>query len=228
MRLSKWPIALLAATVAILTAWYFTARSEQSGSAKVPTLRETTNLDRLVRPHSPIFGPHDAPVTIVEFFDPACEACRAFYPIVKDLLARHPEDVRLVLRYAPFHQGADKIVRVLEASKAQGQYWQVLEALLNTQPMWADHSRPPDFDLALRAAEQAGLDLKQAQADAVTPEMDALIRQEMDDLIALKIEKTPTFFINGERLTAFSVQDLTDIVAEKVMKAKEVGVSADN
>ena len=34
--------------------------------------------DRLVRPHSPIFGPKKAPVTIVEFFDPACESCRYF------------------------------------------------------------------------------------------------------------------------------------------------------
>ncbi|MFS8328883.1 thioredoxin domain-containing protein, partial [Vreelandella titanicae] len=34
-----------------------------------------------MRSHSPILGREDAPVTIVEFFDPACEACRAFYPL---------------------------------------------------------------------------------------------------------------------------------------------------
>ena len=44
----------------------------------------------LVRPHSPIMGRADAPVTIVEFFDPACETCRAFYPIVKKIMAEHP------------------------------------------------------------------------------------------------------------------------------------------
>jgi protein-disulfide isomerase len=31
--------------------------------------------------HSPVLGPQGAPVTIVEFFDPACETCHAFYPI---------------------------------------------------------------------------------------------------------------------------------------------------
>ena len=37
----------------------------------------------LVRTHSPVVGPVEAPVTIVEFFDPACPGCRAYYPYVK-------------------------------------------------------------------------------------------------------------------------------------------------
>ena len=72
---------------------------------------------RLVRMHSPILGPQGAPVTIVEFFDPACETCRAFYPIVKSLMAKYPEDVRLVIRYAPFHRGSDQVVKLLEAAR---------------------------------------------------------------------------------------------------------------
>src|SRR5690606_2723948 len=59
-----------------------------------------------VRPHSPVLGPVDAPVTIPEFFDPSCEACRAFYPIVKQIMERHPDQVKLVLRYAAFHEGS--------------------------------------------------------------------------------------------------------------------------
>ena len=54
--------------------------------------------EHLVRMHSPVLGPREAPVTIVEFFDPACETCRAFYPIVKDLMRQYPSDVRLVIR----------------------------------------------------------------------------------------------------------------------------------
>ena len=79
----------------------------------------TQQADRLVRFHSPIFGPANAPVTIVEFFDPACETCRAFYPMVKNLMKQYPNDVRLVLRYAPFHQGSDQVVKLLEAAKRQ-------------------------------------------------------------------------------------------------------------
>jgi hypothetical protein len=44
-----------------------------------------------------VLGPKAARVTIVEFFDPACESCRAFYPVVKQIMAAHPKDVRVVL-----------------------------------------------------------------------------------------------------------------------------------
>ena len=61
----------------------------------------------LERPHSRGRGPADARVVLVEFFDPACETCRVFHPYVKAMLAEHRNRVRLVLRYAPFHQGSD-------------------------------------------------------------------------------------------------------------------------
>ena len=44
------------------------------------------NSEALVRPHSPVFGNPAAKVTIVEFFDPSCETCRVFYPIVKGMV----------------------------------------------------------------------------------------------------------------------------------------------
>ena len=50
------------------------------------------------RPHSPTYGPADAKVRIVEFFDPACETCRAFYPLVKNLVDSQQGRVQLVMR----------------------------------------------------------------------------------------------------------------------------------
>jgi hypothetical protein len=49
-----------------------------------------TGQTRLVCMHSPVVDPQAAPVTIVDFFDPACETCCAFHPIVKDLMSLHP------------------------------------------------------------------------------------------------------------------------------------------
>ena len=119
---------------------------------------------RLVRMHSPILGPQGAPVTIVEFFDPACETCRAFYPIVKSLMAKYPEDVRLVIRYAPFHRGSDQVVKLLEAARRQGKYQLVLEAVLQAQPTWADHSQP-NPDLTFELSRAVGLDIELARQD---------------------------------------------------------------
>jgi protein-disulfide isomerase len=176
--------------------------------------------NRLVRFHSPVLGPNSAPVTIVEFFDPACETCRAFYPIVKDILNQYPKDVRLVIRYAPLHVGSDQVVKLLEASKRQNKYLGVLEAVLAAQPQWADHGRP-DIDLAFRAAQGAGLDIPKAQADAQRADIAAVLRQDIEDLTALEVTKTPTFFVNGRVLPSFGEQQLRALVTEEVIKARK-------
>lgn len=175
---------------------------------------------RLVRMHSPVFGPANAPVTIVEFFDPACETCRAFYPIVKDILAQYPTEVRLVIRYAPLHKGSDMVVKLLEASKRQGKYQEVLEAVLVAQPAWADHARP-NVMLAFQAAAQTGLNITQAIEDAQKPEMEALLQQDIADLTTLKVTKTPTFFVNGRSLPSFGSDQLAALVVEEVAKVRK-------
>jgi protein-disulfide isomerase len=155
--------------------WY----QKQTQTAQDQTVR--AEQTRLVRMHSPVLGPQAAPVTIVEFFDPACETCRAFYPIVKSLRAKYPDDVRLVIRYAPFHQGSDQVVKLLEAAKRQGTYRAVLEAVLQAQPTWADHGRP-NPDLTGEIAKAAGLDIERAREDMAKPEMQALLAQDVEDL----------------------------------------------
>ena len=198
-----------------LGAYLYQQRVQNSQMDKV-----TQQQARLVRMHSPVMGPQNAPVTIVEFFDPACETCRAFYPVVKELMARYPNDVRLVIRYAPFHQGSDQVVLLLEAAKRQNLYVPVLEALLAAQPQWADHGRP-DIRIAFQAAEQAGLNMAKAIEDAQKPEVAAVLRQDIEDLTALEVTRTPTFFVNGRGLPSFGREQLTALVAEEVAKARK-------
>src|SRR3546814_10055025 len=75
-------------------------------------------VDSLIRPHSPIIGPKNAPVTIVEFFDPSCEACRAFYPTVKGIVAKYPKDVRLVMRYLRSEEHTSELQSLMRISYA--------------------------------------------------------------------------------------------------------------
>ncbi|KDB50670.1 DsbA family protein [Sphaerotilus natans] len=175
--------------------------------------------DRMVRPHSPVIGPRDAPVTLVEFFDPACESCRYFYPKVKEILARHPKEVRLVLRYAPFHAGSDQVVALLFAAQAQGRLQPVLEALLAAQPQWADHAQP-DLSVAVQVAQQAGLDMAQAAEQARSATTLQALRQDVADLEALGIRRTPTFFVNGQGLERFGPEALEALVAQEVARTR--------
>ncbi len=130
-------------------------------------------VDSLIRPHSPIIGPKNAPVTIVEFFDPSCEACRAFYPTVKGIVAKYPKDVRLVMRYLPLHPGSAEAIVILEAARVQGKLEPVTAALLEAQPEWHDGK----MDGAWAAAEKAGLNVAKARA---MPTTDAMAWMEQD------------------------------------------------
>jgi protein-disulfide isomerase len=218
MNAKKFTIIGLLALVALF--FYFGMNAYQKRVQAAQEVQVKAEQTRLVRMHSPVFGPQGAPVTIVEFFDPACETCRAFYPIVKNLMAQYPNDVRLVIRYAPFHQGSDQVVKLLESAKSQGKYQTVLEAVLAAQPTWADHGQP-NIETAFKVAEQAGLDLVKARQDIEKPGMQSLLQQDIEDLTALQVTKTPTFFVNGRSLPSFGPEQLAALVAEEVAKAKK-------
>ena len=181
-------------------------------SEKVPPEPTARNSANLVRMHSPTLGNADAPVVIVEFLDPACETCKSFYPVVKKMIADNPGRIRLVLRYAPFHKGSDKVVAMLEGARKQGKFWPALEALLATQADWAPH-HTAQADLAWRHLEGLGLDLAQVRADMASPGVAQVIAQDLADSRALDVTMTPEFFVNGQPPPSFGYELLRKQVA---------------
>jgi protein-disulfide isomerase len=173
------------------------------------------NKEALVRFHSPTIGKADAPVHIVEFFDPACETCAAFYPLVKKLMAAHPDDIRLTVRYAPFHQGSDEVVKALEASRKQGKYWQALESLLASQPAWVQHHRA-DPALVWPYLARVGLDPETLRSDMQSSEIARVISQDLADAKTLNVTKTPEYFVNGRPLPSFGYEQLRTLIEEEL------------
>jgi len=191
----------------------FQGKGTQSSSPEA-----SANLAALERNHAPTLGDPSAKVHIVEFIDPACETCALFYPLVKQLIAEHPGRIRLSLRHVPFHDGADYVVRLLEASRQQDKYWQTLEALLASQAQWAPHHtvRP---DLVGPAIAGVGLNLEQLMTDMNAPEITRRMEQDISDAMALKVTATPEYFVNGRRLPSFGQQQLLNLVQEELRKA---------
>ena len=175
----------------------------QAAAAAAPAVDEAL----LVRPYSPILGPTDARITLVEFFDPSCEACRAFHPVIAEIRRQFPTEVRVVLRYTLFHEGSDEAARILEAARMQDKFELVLDALFEEQPGWAVHGSP-EMDVAWEIAGNAGLDLDRAETDKLFPGITGAINQDMADVEALGIKQTPTFFLNGKELENFSAESL--------------------
>jgi protein-disulfide isomerase len=182
-------------------------RQREAEVAAVAAATPAVDPALLVRPNSPSFGPEDAPVTLVEFFDPSCEACRAYHPVVKEILRQFPDQLRVVLRYTPFHEGSDEAVRILEVARMQDKFEPVLDALLEQQPRWAVHGAPR-LDLAWEIAGAAGLDLARAETERLFPGITAILNQDIADLEAVGIRQTPTFFLNGKRLENFTAESL--------------------
>ena len=178
-----------------------------------------SNRENLVRMHSPTLGKTDAPVVIVEFLDPACETCAAFYPLVKAMIAANPDRIRLVLRYAPFHNGSDKVVAVLEAARRQGKFWPALEALLATQADWAPH-HTPQVAMVWKHLDGLGLNMAQMRTDIASPEIASVIEQDLKDARALKVTKTPEFFVNAKPLPSFGFAQLKKLVDEALSTSR--------
>lgn len=210
---------VVASVVAVVVAFVAGAVVFKGRETQQANQAAQSNSDALVRASSPVFGNPAAKVTIVEFFDPACETCRAFYPLVKAMVNSSFGQVRLVVRHAPLHQGSDTAVKILEAARLQGQYWPAVERALAGQPQWAAHgnARP---ELIWDLITDLGLDMAKARADADSPAVAQLLAQDIADTRALKVDRTPGFFVNGTPLRDFGRAQLRTLVDQEIKKVK--------
>lgn len=209
----------IASAIALLLAFfasvlYYTGQKEKmTDKAMEKTSSQAVEINQaaLIRMHSPTLGPSDAPVVIVEFLDPACETCRAFYPMVKQLMAANPDKIRLVLRYAPFHKGSDKVVAVLEAARRQGKFWPALEAILENQSDWTQN-HVAHSERVWKHLGGIGLNMEQMASDMASPAIASVIKQDLADVQTLNVSQTPEFFVNGKPLPSFGFEQLKKLV----------------
>ena len=173
------------------------------------------NAELFVRDHSPTLGSDDAKVFIVEFMDPACETCAAFAPFIKQAMAANPGKIKLVLRYAPFHDGADNFVKILEAARMQGKYWETLDVMFKTQNIWASHHNYQPQRL-WDVLPRAGVNLEQIRKDMNSPAIAKIIEQDMADVNTLNVTKTPGYFVNGRPLQVFGYKQLQQLIQSEL------------
>ena len=150
----------------------------------------------LVRSDSPIIGPTDAPVTMVEFLDPECESCRAAFPDIKRLMAQYPTELRLVVRYFPLHANSVLAAIATEAAGEQGKYAQMQELLFERQPEWGEQTTP-QTERFKQYANELGLDLARFDAAMTNPQYRQKVERDKADGIAIGVTSTPTFFVDG-------------------------------
>ncbi len=214
-----WLIPVVAAFVvilAVLTASIVVTEQQPPPAPSADDVRAAA----LASEHAPTIGDANAPVHIVEFLDPACETCALFYPMVKQWLQEVPGQLRLSVRHVAFHSGSEHAIRALEASRAQGKYWETLEALLAAQNQWTRNHRvlPDQIEPAIAGV---GLDMIRLRTDMERLEVKARMEQDKKDAVFLKVSATPEYFVNGRQLPSFGQQQLANLVREELAKAAQ-------
>jgi protein-disulfide isomerase len=206
---------VLSASILLVLLFVFGVYLYKSQQAKKLDFMARENASIFVREYSQALGNDDAKVFLIKFSDPACETCSAFHPFVKKLMAVNPGKIKLVIRYAPFHDGADYFVKILEAAKKQGKFWETLDIMYRSQRYWASHHDPKP-QLIWQFLPRAGLDLDKIRKDMNDPEIERIIQQDLADAATLKVRKTPGFFVNGKPLESFGYQQLRDLVESEI------------
>jgi protein-disulfide isomerase len=155
---------------------------------------------------SPSKGNPNAPVTLVEFADFQCPACREARPVVEDMLKKYEGKTRLVFKHFPlsFHPYAEKAARGARAAQAQGKFWEMYGVLFDNQ----ERLSPQVVD---ELAKGLGLDMAKFQKDMESePTADAVNRDRKQGE-RLDIQSTPTLFVNGRQ---FSGQNFAEELSE--------------
>jgi protein-disulfide isomerase len=200
---------LLACTLSALTlaapGW---STPVQAPGADVPT--EEARRYFTEDPDAPMIAPKGYDVTIVEYMDYQCPACRTTHEPLKQLLGKDKK-VRVIFRDWPgFGPASAKAAMIAIASKYQGNYVAVHDALMTTpQPL---------TDAKIEAAvKKAGADWARVQKDieAHSEDIEDLLARNDEQAQLLGLEGTPGFIIGStQSFGGMTLKQLEESVAE--------------
>ena len=111
------------------------------------------------------------------------------------------------------------LVKILEAARLQGKYWEALEKVMTPQPRRAAHVNP-QMEPIWGLIADIGLDVAKAKSEANSPAIEQLLSQDLADMKALKVRRTPGFFVNGKPLLDFGEAQLKSLVDQELKKLK--------
>jgi protein-disulfide isomerase len=165
---------------------------------------------------SPALGRQDAPVTIVEFSDFQCPYCAATAPLLKRVLERYDERVRLVYKHFPlsFHREGRPAALASLAAEEQGGFWEMHDLLFRESA----NLREGRF---AELAREAGLDVERFLLDYEErrAEYEARVIEDYTQGLRLGVRGTPTLFVNGRRVMVRTFEEISAMIDEELRVA---------
>lgn len=157
-------------------------------------------------------------VTLVEYADLQCPACKSYHPVVVDLLGAYPDQLRLVFKHFPLisiHPNAMDSALAAEAAGRQGKFFEYVDQLYLVQSEWSNLPNPQEkFE---EYATTLGLDIEKFRTDMKDPALKELIEAHRSEGINNGVTGTPTFFVNGQRIgNPSSIEEFKKIIDEQL------------
>ncbi|BBX35647.1 oxidoreductase [Mycolicibacterium mageritense DSM 44476 = CIP 104973] len=203
-RITRLAFGVIAAVIAVVAVLMLRAEADRPGtetpSADAPA---TLTNSALVRPNSHrLTDPADSRVTVVEFLDFECEACRDAFPAVERLRGEYGDRVTFVLRYFPIpsHINGELAARAVEAAAQQGKLVPMYQKMYETQAAWGEKTESQRA-VFVGFATELGLDIARFEHDLDAPGTAERVRADRTDGMKSGVRGTPTFFVNGTKFS---------------------------
>ena len=167
---------------------------------------------------SPILGPKDAPMTLVEFSDFQCPYCGMAQPMLKELEAKYKGKMKLVFKNFPLtqvHEHAMSAALAAWAAKQQGKFFEYHDLLFKRQKDLQEST-------LVAIAKELKLDLNRFNKDRASAQAKAAIEKDMQLGILVNVQSTPTLILNGVAMPAGLPPEAYDIAVE--VWSKKTGI----
>ncbi|WP_461172116.1 DsbA family protein [Arthrobacter sp. Z1-9] len=210
VRTAIWTILAVLLTFGVI--WYAVFTANKPAPAAPPAAVNA----QLVREDSHrVTSPTTEKAQLVEFLDFECESCRAGEPLVQELKKEYGDRITFIHRYFPLpgHANSGVAALAVEASAQQGKYEQMTAKLFETQPQWGER-QDSQAGLFRIFADELGLDISKYDAAVAAEETKERIRKDLADGKALGVTGTPTFFLDGQKLTLNSEEQFRQLLDE--------------
>ncbi len=161
-------------------------------------------------------------IVVTEFADFQCPACRQAHDVVSRLLRIYPNDVKFVFRHFPLssHPYAMISAQAAEAAGAQGKFWEMSDLLYEKQSDWGDLAQPLERGAVIGLfgsyAQQLGIDSDAVQKAIEANKYSDIINQDISAGSASGVNATPTFFVNGVKISEPSFEAIETEVKKQL------------
>ncbi len=168
---------------------------ESKYGAKICLVKPEIPLVKVPLADTPSIGPADAPVTIIEFGDYECPACRGAHKTVEKVRAAYPTQVRWYFKDYPLrqHKHAFKAAEAAHCAADYGKFWEYQSIAFSRDKL--------DPDDLVKYAAELGIPAEAFRACLQQDKHEQTVEKNMRDGVAAGVDRTPSFVINGQLLT---------------------------